>query len=128
MKAPHFHWIYDIRVSGEDYHMKLTMLEQDGVVNEVMGVDGVNYVYGEGQWESLNQYFPLPQLHSPHPIEGGFVVCPNLENRALALVGSELLNGQEVDHFRIGEELNLKPITDPGDILSSADVVNRIPA
>lgn len=125
-KAPHFHWIYDIRVSGEDYHMKVTMLEQDGAVNEVMGVDGVNYVYGEGQWESLDRYFSLPQFHSPHPIESEFVVCPNLEIGSLSLVGSDLLNGQEVDHFRIGEELNLKPITDPGDVLSETDVVNRI--
>lgn len=107
--------------------MQVNMIKPEGITTEFIGVNGM--LYGredEGLWEEVNLYSPLEIFHSPHPIEGEFVVCPNLENQALALVGSELLNGQEVDHFRIGEELNLKPITDPGDIRSDADVINRI--
>ena len=124
-KAPHFHWIYDIRVSGEDYHIKLTMLEQDGAVNEFMGVNGVNYVYGEGQWGSLGQYFPLSAFHSPHPIESEFVVCPDLTIGSLTRVGAESLNDQPVDHFRIDEGSDIGPVANIGGAPSQADVVDR---
>lgn len=123
--TPHYHWIYDIRVSGEDYHIRLTMLEQDGTVVEVIGIDGVNYVYGEGQWESLDQYYPLYAFHSPHPIEGEFIVCPDLEIGSVTRVGSELLNDQQVDHFRIDEGSDIGPIANIEDIQSTAQIVDR---
>lgn len=123
--APHYHWIYDIRVSGEDYHIRLTMLEQDGAVVEFVGVDGVNYVYGESQWGSLDQYYPLYAFHSPHPIEGEFLVCPDLEIGSAIRIGSELLNDQQVNHFRIDEGSDIGSIADIEDIQSTADLVNR---
>lgn len=123
--APHYHWVYDIRVSGEDYHIRVTMLEQGGAVNEFMGVGGVNYVYTEDQWGRLGQYFPLSAFHSPHPIEGEFVVCPDLKIGPLTKVGPELLNDISVDHFRLTEGSSVGPVANTGGAPSTADIVDR---
>ena len=100
--TPDTHWIYDIRVSGEDYHLKVNMVEPEGIVGEFIGVGGAFYGREDGlEWERLDQSFSLSTFYSPHPIKGEFVVCPNLEWPSLTLVGEEMLDGQLVEHFRM---------------------------
>ena len=100
--TPDTHWISDIRVSGEDYHLIVNMVEPEGIVSEFIGVGGAFYGrIGSLEWERLDQSFSLSTLYSPHPIKGEFVVCPNLDWPSLMLVGEEALDGQLVEHFRI---------------------------
>ena len=100
--TPDTHWISDIRVSGEDYHLVVNMVEPEGIVSEFIGVGGAFYGRIDSlEWERLDQSFSLSTLYSPHPIKGEFVVCPNLDWPSLTLVGEEMLDGQLVEHFRI---------------------------
>ena len=100
--TPDTHWISDIRVSGEDYHLIVNMVEPEGIVSEFIGVGGAFYGRIDSlEWERLDQSFSLSTLYSPHPIKGEFVVCPNLDWPSLTLVGEEMLDGQLVEHFRI---------------------------
>ena len=123
--TPDLHWIYDIRVSGEDYHIRLTMVDQEGTVNEFIGFNGVNYVHAEGQWGALDQYSPLSTFHSLHPITGGSVVCPNLDLGAVTRVGEGMLESRKVEHFRLAEGSNIGPVANIGGALSVVDVLER---
>ncbi len=100
--APDTRWVYDIRVSGEDYHLTVNMIEPEGIVGEFIGIGGAYYGRTDGlEWEKLDMRFPLSRVYSPHPIKGEFVVCPNLDWPSLTLIGEETLNEQLVEHFRI---------------------------
>ena len=100
--APGTRWVYDIRVSGEDYHLKVNMIEPEGIVVEFIGVDGSHYGRTDSlDWEKLDMRFPLSNVYSPHPIKGELIVCPNLDWPSLTLIGEETLNEQLVEHFRI---------------------------
>ena len=100
--TPDTHWIYDLRVSGEDYHLKVNMVEPEGIVGEFIGVSGAFYGREDGlEWERLDQSFLLSTFYSPHPIKGEFVVCPNLDWPSLTLVGEEMLDEQLVERYRI---------------------------
>lgn len=100
--TPDTHWISDIRVSGEDYHLIVNMVEPEGIVGEFIRVGGAFYGREDGlEWERLDRGFSLSTLYSPHPIKGEFVVCPNLDWPSLTLVGEEMLDGQLVEHYRM---------------------------
>ena len=100
--TPDTHWVSDIRVSGEDYHLKVNMVEPEGIVGEFIRVGGVFYGREDGlEWERLDQSFSLSTFYSPHPIKGEFVVCPNLEWPSLTLVAEEMIDEQLVEHYRI---------------------------
>ena len=118
--APHLHVTYDIRVSGDDYHLVLTA-KKGMPSGEAIGKNGISYEreFG-GEWRMSPQYFPLRLLHSPHPIEGDFVVCPDLGLAALTRVGEETLGATKTDHFRLTEGSGVGPVTNVGAPAASA--------
>ena len=90
--APGNNWTYDIRVSGDDYHMMVSR-ENDTPI-EVIGVDGATYGReGDGAWETFSDV----QLGDLHPISGASALCPELG--PLTYVGEETLNDIAVTHL-----------------------------
>ena len=90
--APGNNWTYDIRVSGDDYHMMVSR-EKDTPI-EVIGVDGATYGReGDGVWETFSDV----QLGDLHTISGASALCPDLG--PLTNVGEETLNDTPVTHF-----------------------------
>ena len=123
--APHVHVTYDIRVSGDDYHLVLTA-KKGMPSGEAIGKNGISYEreFG-GEWRQSLRYFPLRLLHLPHPIEGDFIVCPNLGLAALTRVGEETLGVTQVERFRLTEGDPVGPVTNVGAPASAADPVDR---
>ena len=123
--APHVDVTYDIRVSGDDYHLVLTA-KKGMSSGELISKNGITYAREIGEeWRQSTQYFPLRLLHLPHPIEGDFIVCPNLGLAALTRVGEETLGVTQVERFRLIEGEPVGPVTNVGAPASAADPVDR---
>ena len=124
--APNLQWTYNIQVSGDDYHLHVTAKEEGGFSGEIIGINGVNYERGrDGEWKQSEQYLPLHFLHLLHPIESDFVLCPDLEIGAVTRIGEELLNGDNVEHFRLPEGSDVGPLANVGGVVPAFDPIDR---
>ena len=109
--APTHNWVYDIRVSGEDYHMRVSQMEEGGTITEFLGVNGVTYGRTEGVgWERLEQHFSLRSFIKIHPIDGSSALCPEI-NSAVE-IGEDIVEESLTNRYRIIEQSagNLGPV------------------
>ena len=119
---------YNIRVSGEDFHMTMIVEENGEVVLnlEFVMVNGIEYGREVGgEWENLGHTdFDYRGFLYPIPVGGeGNAICPELGS--VARVGEEMLESASVERFRLAESINLGPIGNVDD-LSTADYTNTI--
>jgi hypothetical protein len=111
MTATDQRWVYDIRISGEDFHMIVTM--NNGAVIEVIGVGGITHGRENGgEWEARDD-IQLRNLYRLHPISEGNDICPNLG--AVAMVGEEVLDSTPAKHFQLIESSGIGPVGNVDD-------------